>query len=87
MSLLVLLLLPAQEASPRLPARLSAAGNAAVRVAVATQKGEEGASREGQERTGDDAEKEQSQEDEVNKGRRFTDQQNVHHMHVHNKQY
>lgn len=41
-----------QEASSRLPARLAAAGNAAVRVALTAQKGKEGESREGEERQG-----------------------------------
>lgn len=50
-----------QEASPRLPA----AGNAAVRVALAAQKGKEGESGEGEERQRAVAEEEQSQEDEV----------------------
>lgn len=58
---------PDQEASSRLPARLAAAGNAAVCVALAAQKGKEGASREGEERQGAGAQEEQSQEDEVNK--------------------
>lgn len=40
---------PAQEASSRLPARLAAAGNAAVRAALAAQKGEEGETGEGEE--------------------------------------
>lgn len=56
-----------QEASPRLPARLPAAGNAAVRVALPAQKGKEGENREGEERQGANAEEEQSQEDEVQK--------------------
>lgn len=58
---------PDQEASPRLPARLAAAGNAAVRVALAAQKGKEGESGEGEERQRAGAQEEQSQEDEVNK--------------------
>lgn len=61
-------LLPSrQEATPRLPARLAAAGNAAVCVALAAQKGKERAGGEGEERQGADAQEEQSQEDEVNK--------------------
>ena len=58
---------PDQEASSRLPARLSAAGNSAVRVALAAQKGKEGEGREGEERQRAGAQEEQSQEDEVNK--------------------
>lgn len=40
---------PDQEASSRLAARLAAAGNAAVRVALAAQEGKEGESGEGEE--------------------------------------
>lgn len=58
---------PDQETSPRLPARLAAAGNAAVRVALTAQKGKEGEGREGEERQRAGAQEEQSQEDEVNK--------------------
>lgn len=57
---------PDQEASSRLPARLAAAGNAAVCVALTAQEGEEGESREGEGRQGAGAQEEQSQEDEVN---------------------
>lgn len=56
-----------QEASSRLPARLAAAGNAAVCVALAAQKGEKGASREGEERQRASPQEKQSQEDEVKK--------------------
>lgn len=58
---------PRQEASSRLAARLTAAGNAAVCVALAAQKGKERESGEGEERQRADAQEEQSQEDEVNK--------------------
>lgn len=61
------LLSPDQEASSRLPARLAAAGNAAVCVALAAQKGKEGESREGEGRQRAGTQEEQSQEDEVNK--------------------
>lgn len=57
---------PDQEASSCLPARLAAAGNAAVRLAFTAQKGEERESREGEERQRAGAQEEQSQEDEVN---------------------
>lgn len=40
---------PDQEASSRLPARLAAAGNAAVCVTLAAEKGKEGEGREGEE--------------------------------------
>lgn len=56
---------PDQEASSRLAARLAAAGNAAVCVALAAQEGKEGESGEGEERQGAGAQEEQSQEDEV----------------------
>lgn len=39
-----------QEATSRLPASFSAAGNAAVCIALTAQKGKEGESREGEER-------------------------------------
>lgn len=56
-----------QETSSCLPARLAAAGNSAVRVALAAQKGKERESRAGEERQRASAQEEQSQEDEVNK--------------------
>lgn len=54
-----------QEASSRLAAGVAAAGNAAVRVALAAQEGEEGESRAGEERPGAGAQEEQPQKDEV----------------------
>lgn len=67
--------LPNQEASSRLPARLTAAGNAAVCVAVPAQEREKGAGGEGEEWQRASAQEEQSQKDEVSTQTPFQENQ------------